>query len=29
VLVFTVITGLYPAWYVARMSPSEAMRRGG
>ena len=29
VLVFTTITGLYPAWYAARMSPAEAMRRVG
>lgn len=25
--IFTIIAGLYPAWYVAKMSPVEAMRR--
>jgi ABC-type lipoprotein release transport system permease subunit len=27
VFVFTIITGLYPAWYAAKMSPATAMRR--
>ena len=27
VFVFTIITGLYPAWYAAKMSPADAMRR--
>lgn len=27
VFVFTTITGLYPAWYAARMQPANAMRK--
>lgn len=27
VFVFTVVIGMYPAWYAARMSPVKAMRR--
>lgn len=27
VFVFTTITGLYPAWYAARMQPADAMRK--
>ncbi|MDD5427229.1 MAG: ABC transporter permease [candidate division Zixibacteria bacterium] len=27
VFIFTVVIGLYPAWYAARMSPVKAMRR--
>lgn len=27
VFIFTIITGVYPAWYAAKMSPAGAMRR--
>ncbi len=27
VFVFTIISGLYPGWYAARMEPAEAMRK--
>jgi len=27
VFVFTTVTGLYPAWYAARMKPADAMRK--
>ncbi|MBS1271752.1 MAG: Lipoprotein-releasing system transmembrane protein LolE [Candidatus Marinimicrobia bacterium] len=27
VFLFTTVTGLYPAWYAARMRPADAMRR--